>query len=52
MIEPMVWRVLKNCKFVGYVTSYSAMGAQLMAQKKYGSNCLISSTNLKMDNKK
>jgi hypothetical protein len=35
MIE-FTWRVIVNCKFVGYVTSMSQTGALRKAQEKYG----------------
>ena len=42
-MEPIVWKVFKECKFVGYIVSYRMIAAQLQTSKKYGSNCLIES---------
>lgn len=40
----IIWRVIKDCKFVGYVVSLSMMRAQFLAEEKYGSNCFVEST--------
>lgn len=37
----ITWRVVKNCRFVGYVKSISMVGAQLVAQEKFGSGCWV-----------
>ena len=37
----IIWRVVKNCKFAGYVTADSMMYAQLKAKEKYGENCWV-----------
>lgn len=37
----IIWRVIKNCKFAGYVLSPSMMGAQIKAKSTYGENCLV-----------
>lgn len=37
----MLWRVIKNCRFIDYVVSFSFIGAQIKAQEKYGKNCYV-----------
>lgn len=36
-----VWRVTQGYRFVGYVVHPSMYGAQMAAQRKFGSGCLI-----------
>jgi len=37
----ITWRVVKCCRFVGYVKSPSMVGAQMKAQEKFGKNCWV-----------
>jgi len=37
----ITWRVVKCCRFVGYVKSPSMMGAQRLAQEKFGKDCWV-----------
>lgn len=37
----IIWRVIKNCKFAGYVVSDNMVCAQLKAKEKYGENCWV-----------
>ena len=37
----ITWRVIKCCRFMGYVKSPSMVGAQLKAQEKFGNGCWV-----------
>lgn len=37
----ITWRVLRHCKFVGYVQSPSMFGAQFLAADAFGTGCIV-----------
>lgn len=45
----IVWRVMKDNRFAGYVSSPSQTGAYLIARSKYGQNVLVEKTCVKSE---
>jgi hypothetical protein len=41
MMNEYTWRVIQNCKFVGYVLSGSEIGALRKAKEKYGKDVWV-----------
>ncbi len=40
-MEQFTWRVILNCRCVGYVVSFSATGASQKAEEKFGRNVWV-----------
>lgn len=40
-MNPTIYRVIKNCKFIGYLISFGIENARFQAFERYGKDCWV-----------